>query len=195
VGCYLDFTDLVLSGEGGASLTTVTNGFFLGGAQVVFAANKPNASVSGVTIANNQNYDTGSPLLAVNETGGAYWGAVADLTVAGNVLQPGAPGSSVPAASKSAGGDEGCVDETTGSGASCVLDFSDVLLFPRVPIASYSVAIQGGDIQDGANVPVAAAAAAPPLGVKVWTVASGAPPPKPWRVVVAVDQSTRGNAF
>lgn len=177
-------------------MTTVTDGFFLGGAQIVFAADKPNAKVSGVVIEGNQNFHTGSPLLAVNETGPAYWGAVTDLTVSGTVVQPGAPTRGVPAASKSAGGGvEGCVDDTTGSGASCVVDFSDVLLFPRVPLASYGVAIVGGDIQDGANVPVAAAAAAPPLGVRVWTVASGAPPPKPWRVVVTADQSARGDAF
>lgn len=46
--CYLDYTDLKLAN---AQQITVMDGFFLGGAQVVFAAPKAGSAVQAVTLA------------------------------------------------------------------------------------------------------------------------------------------------
>ena len=50
VGCYLDFTDLVLES---AQFISFTGGFFLGNAQLVFAAQKPADAVLGVSLLAN----------------------------------------------------------------------------------------------------------------------------------------------
>jgi hypothetical protein len=181
--CYLDFTDRKLTN---AQQVTVTDGFFLGGAQVVFAAPKPGSAVQAVTLAGNVWYDTGAPALAVNETLGT-WTSVTDLEVYGST-QSGAPRGVVRASKVYA--------FPAGSPNSVAIDFSDVLLFPHAPIQSSSVALSGGV---GVNaVPSAMTNVAPdagsPLAVTV-TVTGGNGWAGSLVATVTADQSAHSGTF
>ena len=137
VGCYLDFTDLTVIGSGAQQLS-VTDCFFLGDAQLVFSASAPNQTVYGVALSGNVWYDCGQPALASNETKGT-WTAVKDFSMTGTSFC----------------GEEqaktGFVSATRiaslpnipnhGPGAK-VFDFSSILLFPNVPIATATVFCQ-----------------------------------------------------
>jgi hypothetical protein len=124
VGCYLDFTDLKLVGSGAQQLT-VADGFFLGDAQLVFAASAPGQAVYGVSLAGNVWYDCGQPALASNETLGT-WTSVTDFSMVGtsycgkDQTRTGLARATI----------------TTGGADSASVDFSRVLLFPNAPIAS-----------------------------------------------------------
>ena len=121
IGVYMDFTDLVLRN---AQQISVTNGFFLGGAQLVFEAQKANDTVLGVSLLSNVWYDCDGPSLAVNETLGA-WTSVVDLDVVGTAF--------CGYARTKATGLAAATKVVTAGGA---VDFSDVLLFPHAGIAS-----------------------------------------------------------
>lgn len=125
LGCYLDFTDLVMTN---AQQIVVTGGFFLGGAQVKFSAPKPNSVIYGTTISSNVWYDTNSAALAVNETVGT-WTSITDLVIEGNPLQQGQPAFPASKVSKT-------LTQSTSNPTSLAFDFSQSLLFPNVPIAS-----------------------------------------------------------
>jgi hypothetical protein len=124
VGCYLDFTDLKLVGSGAQQLT-VADGFFLGDAQLVFAASAPGQAVYGVSLAGNVWYDCGQPALASNETLGT-WTSVTDFSMVGT--------SYCGKDQTRAGLARATI--TTGGADSASVDFSRVLLFPNAPIAS-----------------------------------------------------------
>ena len=85
-GCYLDFNDLVLEN---AQQVTVSDGFFLGGGQLVFAAPAAGSAIVATTVSGNVWYDTNGAALAVDETAGT-WTSAQDLLVTGST-QPGAP--------------------------------------------------------------------------------------------------------
>jgi hypothetical protein len=129
-GCYLDFTDLVLAV---AQYTSFSGGFFLGNAQLVFAAQKPADAVLGVSLTDSVWYDCSLPSLAVNETQGV-WASVTDLTVSGTAFCSAAPQVGLPAATIIASG---------ALPSPAPIDFSSVLLFPHAGISSASVATSG----------------------------------------------------
>ncbi len=127
-GCYLDFTDLVLEV---AQYISFSGGFFLGNAQLVFAAQRPADAVLGVSISDSVWYDCNVPSFAVNETQGA-WASVTDLTVSGTAFCTASPQVGLPAATLVASGP-----------APPQFDFSGVLLFPHAGIASATVSTSG----------------------------------------------------
>ena len=157
VGCYLDFTDLKLVN---AQQVSVSDGFFLGDAQLVFAAPGPKSSVYGVSILGNIWYDCSLPALAVNETQGT-WTSVKDLTLSGTSFC----GSGQAATGFSAASKTHALDGQ-GGGSAIAFDFSDVLLFPNAPVIDATASVVG----TGAT-PCSAAvvnfAAAPQFGVAV----------------------------
>ena len=167
-GCYLDFTDLVLAV---AQYISFSGGFFLGNAQLVFAAQKPADAVLGVSLANNVWYDCSLPSLAVNETQGA-WTSVRDLDFTGTAFCSAAPQVALPAATLVASG------PLAGPTA---FDFTSVLLFPHVGIASATVSASG------CSGPAAIVSELPSQQLRV-TVASGCN-----RTWVSADQSTRSS--
>jgi len=175
----MDFTDLVLRN---AQQISVTHGFFLGGAQVVFEAQRAGDAVLGVSILSNVWYDCDGPSLAVNETRGAYT-SVTDLDVTGTAFcgYARSKAAGLPAATKTFSG------AAAGAGAVDV-DFSDVLLFPSAGIAWATVSAVGA----GRAPPFVAAlpAAGAPLRVAV-DVGSGAAPGAVY--AVSVDQSNRSS--
>lgn len=132
-GCYLDYTDMILQG-GGAQQTYVGSGFYLGGAQVVFATTAPGQRVFGVSLIGNSWFATGSAPYAVNETKGA-WAGVTDLVISGTNLPQGVPYTGTVATQTSLSlpqGGNGAWSFNFGAGAPAPL------LFPSVPIASAS---------------------------------------------------------
>lgn len=133
-GCYLDFTDLVLTN---AQQLSISNGFFLGGAQILFQAPKAGSTVYGVSIIGNVWYDTGSVAMAVNETVGT-WTSVTDLVVSGTSLQQGQPSTTglVKATQSQVVSHAGWINTIP-----LVFNFSNTLLFPNAPIASSSVQV------------------------------------------------------
>ena len=183
-GVYLDFTDLVLVGNG-ANLVTVANSFFLGGAQVVFETAPKQTSVAAVTLAGNEWYDTGSAALAVNEAAGA-WTSVVDFSSDVPYLA-GQPYAGATAAQR--------VDLPAGQdvGAITALDFSAQLLFPSVPIDSVvHTALSLGPVDVGAYLPPSLALnvtgpAQQAVAVARW---SAHPPLPAQRLLVTVDQSS-----
>lgn len=130
VGVYLDYTDMVVIGNGAQQLV-VEGSYFLGGAQIVFEARKGNTEVSGVALIGNAWAYSGAPF-AVNETAAA-WSSVHDLFISGTATWNGAPEVATAATQ---------VLPLPASGASQTLDFSSQLLFPSVPVDPASVAVQ-----------------------------------------------------
>jgi hypothetical protein len=185
ISCYLDFTDLILAGGNGASQTSVSEGFFLGGGQIVFQATKAGDAVFGVALTNNVWFDTGSAALAVNETL-ASWASVTDLAVIGTTLQQGQPSAGVPVATM----------VTTPAGAWPIIfavDFSSVLLFPSVPIASFTAAVQGPADPAGTTPPTAIGI---PSGLTLKVFAPiGGYPAAGLSLVVTVSQSKSSTTF
>lgn len=85
VGCYLDFVPLVLSG---AALTTVTGGFFLGGAQILFRPDKAAYPVRGIFISGNQFASAGGvpDVVALPPPPGAPgYSGLEDVTIEGSL--------------------------------------------------------------------------------------------------------------
>ena len=126
-------------------------------------------------------YATGSPALAVNETLGT-WTSVDDLEIYGST-QPGARTGFVKAAKTYA---------FPASGPNSVtIDYSDVLLFPHVPIQSASVDLSG--TSSVGAVPSAMTSmtpnAASPLSVTI-TLTGGNSWAGQLSALVTVDQST-----
>ena len=183
IGCYLDFNDLVLAGDG-AQQTSISDGFFLGGGQIQFQARAAGNSVFGVAIVGNVWFDTNSPALAVNESSGT-WTSVTDLTVVGTTLQQGQATTHVPRATI-------ITAAMTGSSSATTVDFSRVLLFPHAPIQSASVTVVGPADGSGAAPPTAIVGALPnsaaPLVVSVYAPAPAAYK-APFQLVVTADQS------
>lgn len=184
IGVYLDFTDLVLVGDG-AQQTSVTNSFFLGGAQIVFETTAKGTAVENVVLTSNTWYDTGSAALAVNETA-APWKSVRDLFTdttcqAGTPCALPAPGRAVALPAVSVASDATPVDFSSGSLQ---------LLFPSVPIDSVDCSATGTLVDAsggttamrcnvaGATVTVERAASAPSTTLT------------PMHVRVLVDQSS-----
>lgn len=131
VGVYLDFTDLKNVGSGAQDLT-VADGFFLGDAQLVFAASAPGQAVYGVALSGNVWYDCSKPALASNETMGTF-SSVTDFSMTGtSFCGNGQTKTGFVRATITTDGD-----------SSKVVDFSSVLLFPNAPIASATVSSMG----------------------------------------------------
>jgi hypothetical protein len=176
VGVYLDYTDMVVIGNGAQQLV-VEGSYFLGGAQIVFEARKGNTEVSGVALIGNAWAYSGAPY-AVNETAAA-WTAVHDLVISGTASWAGAP--EVAAAATQ-------VLPLPASGASQTLDFSSQLLFPSVPVDPASVAVQvlvAGVSKSEAPINVVAGAA----GQSVTVYNAGQTDAR-YSVRVTVDQSS-----
>jgi hypothetical protein len=133
IGAYLDFTDFVLQV---AQQVSFSSGFFLGDAQVVLEAQKPNDSVTGVTFFGNVWYDCDLPAFAVNETLGRFLNVV-DFTVVGTSFCGNAlsKATGLPAAGKSFTWSAPPSPYPT----NVSFDFSDVLLFPSAGIASAQI--------------------------------------------------------
>ena len=131
---YLDFTDFVMTK---AQQISFSGGFFLGGAQAVFAAQRPNDAVLGVSLAGNVWYDCAGPSLAVNESGGAYWGSVTDLDVSGTAFcgYSRTVATGLPTATRVLTNVAGLAGAAT-----VAADFSGALLFPSAGIASVALA-------------------------------------------------------
>jgi len=187
-GVYLDYTDLVLGGASGAQQISVSNAFFLGGAQIVFAAAKAGSSVYGVSLTGNTWYATSAPALAVNETTGT-WTSVTDLVVTGTALQQGESTARLPRATLVVSSPSGAWSPRQ------TVDFSKVLLFPHVPIQSAVVQVAG-------SAPATGSAAPPypivehlpnpstPLAVSVYAPFPGtAPYDAAFDLIVTADQS------
>jgi len=137
IGCYLDYTDLVLTAPTGV---LISSGFFLGGAQLVFAAPSGGGIVDGVVLSSNVWSHTKLPPLAVNETLGA-WRSVTALQESGTALAPGQPRLG-PSASLTV---QGAITPFGASG-SCIVwacDFAGLLLFPHAPIVAVSHTLAG----------------------------------------------------
>ena len=134
ISCAADYTDMVVTGLG-AQQTLVTNGFFLGGAQLVFATSGPSDSVYGMSVIANTWYDSTLPPFAVNETAGK-WASVTDLTVSGSLFQNNVPRNG-PVASRT------ITWPVNGASNTMTLDFSKQLLFPSLGIALATASISG----------------------------------------------------
>jgi hypothetical protein len=170
MGIYMDFTDLVLRN---AQQLSITNGFFLGGAQIVFEAQKARDAVLGVSINSNVWYDCDGPSLAVNETLGAFT-SVTDLDVTGTAFcgYSRTKAAGLPSATKVFSGP-----------FAGLIDFSDVLLFPSAGIAWAT----GSAVGAGAGFQInAIAAAGAPLFVNITAGGSASA-----QFAVTADQSNR----
>ena len=130
IGVYLDFTDLVLTN---AQQISISSGFFLGDAQLVFKAPRAGSSIYGVSILGNEWYDCSNSALASNETLGT-WTSVTDLYVEGTSFCGTGQNPAFSKATK--------VLSSTSVNGKVSVDFSDILLFPNVPIASASVVVK-----------------------------------------------------
>jgi len=170
VGCYLDFTDLKVVGSGAQQLS-VADGFFLGDAQLVFAASAPGQAVYGVSLAGNVWYDCANTALASNETLGT-WTSVTDFSMVGT--------SFCGSGQAKTGFVQAARTAALKGSAAASFDFSGVLLFPNAPIVSASANVVGGGGACIANVDAPAG-----LGVTLETknCAQGA------AATVTVDQS------
>ena len=130
IGCYLDFTDFVMRNP---NFISFSSGFFLGGAQAVFEAQKPGDTVLGVSFYGNIWYDCSGPSFTVNETIGSFT-SVIDVDLDGTAFCGYTK-------SKATG-----LTKATKFGnfsASNLIDFSDVLLFPSAGISSARSASPG----------------------------------------------------
>jgi hypothetical protein len=129
IGCYLDFTDLVLTN---AQQISISNGFFLGDAQLVFKAPHMGSSIYGVSIIGNEWYDCSNSALASNETVGT-WTSITDLYV---------EGTSFCGTSQKAAFSKATKVLSTSVNGKVSVDFSDILLFPNVPIDFATVTVK-----------------------------------------------------
>jgi hypothetical protein len=176
VSAYLDFTDLKLTN---AQQTSVSDCFFLGDAQLVFAAPAPASAVYGVAITDNVWYDCSLPAFAANETLGT-WTSVTDLSITGTSFCGRGQGMTFPAATKAYAAPGAATPPVV------TFDFSDVLLFPNVPIASVTAsAVSATGTACAASVVNGVPKAGAPLAVDV-AVAGGCS----GQVIVSADQST-----
>ena len=132
-GVYLDFTDLVLQ-DAGAQRTTVVDGFFLGGAQLLFRTTSPGGVIEGTALLGNVWRDTQLPPFGVDAVGGGAWASVTDLTVSGTGLQSGQPYVG-PVASMAA--------SAPTHGDEWGFDFAPQLLFPGLPPAVVTWTLSG----------------------------------------------------
>ncbi len=166
-----------------AQQLSVTNGFFLGGAQIIFEAQKAHDTVLGVSILSNVWYDCDGPSLAVNETLGA-WTSVTDFDATGTAFcgYSRTKATGLAAATK-------VYTLPADNTPSAAFDFSDVLLFPSAGIASASVNFMSACNAHVLTVPGAGA----PLQVSVdiAACAPGSAALKGQQLIVSVDQSER----
>jgi hypothetical protein len=133
IGAYLDFTDFVLQV---AQQVTFSSGFFLGDAQVILEAQKPNDAVVGVSFFGNVWYDCDVPAFAVNETLGHFM-KIVDFTVVGTSFcgYSLSKATGLPAAGKTFS----FPTQPAPYLSNVSFDFSDVLLFPSAGIASAQI--------------------------------------------------------
>lgn len=172
MGCYLDFTDLVLRN---AQYISFSGGFFLGNAQVVFEAQAPNDAVQGVSLFGNVWYDCSLPSLSVNETLGV-WASVTDLDLLGTSFCSAAPQVGLPVATLLA---------SEPLPAPTWLDFSSILLFPHAGIASATHTSSGCGSLSGLSS-IASALPTPQLRVLVDSAGCN-------QTRLTVDQSRRSS--
>jgi len=176
VGCYLDFTDLKVVGSGAQQLT-VADAFFLGDAQLVFAASAPNQAVYGVALTSNIWYDCSNAAVVSNETLGT-WTSVTDFSMTG---------TSFCGKDQAKTGFVRASKTLAATGNSASFDFSDVMLFPNVPLVSATATSFGG-----ASAPVSCAAAVSSVSgqaVGTFNAASGAGSCNGFTIIVEADQS------
>ena len=141
-GVYLDYTDLVIIGNGAQQLV-VANSYFLGGAQLVFQATPGNTEVSGVALTGNAWAYSGAPF-AVNETLAA-WTKVHDLEIVGVATWAGAPLQTTKATQ---------LAPLSTAAVNTTLDFAAQLLFPSHRPLTMSLALAALHAP-GAHVPQA----------------------------------------
>jgi hypothetical protein len=180
IGIYMDFTDLVLRNS---QQISVTNGFFLGGAQIIFESQKANDTVLGVSILSNVWYDCSGPSLAVNETGGTFFSNIADLDVIGTSFCGYSKSKAIglPIATK--------VLTTSNPVAGLIsFDFTDVLLFPSAGIASAQVSSINTSSTSFTTIK-SVPSAGEPLTVALYTAGNY----NNAQYIVTVDQSARSS--
>ena len=173
-GCYLDYNDMVLAGSG-AQVTTVLNGFFLGGGTLVFRAPSPASAAQSVVVSGNEWYYSSGPPVAVDETAGK-WTNVSDVVIEGLAINPHQPYTNVWAT------------KTVPAADSVTLDFSSTLLFPHVPLVppSVTVRLMGAT---GSDAPLPVAVPAFPVGHTVTVFAPGTTG-KGYTLTVTASQAT-----
>ena len=179
IGIYMDFTDLVLRN---AQQISVTNGFFLGGAQIIFEAQKARDAVLGVSILSNVWYDCSGPSLAVNETAGT-WTSVTDFDMAGTAFcgYSRSKATGLAAATKT-------FTIPAPNTPTAAFDFSDVLLFPSAGIASATATFMSACTAHVARLP----GPGEPLQLSVLAdCGAGSGTLKGQQLIVSVDQSNR----
>lgn len=173
-GVYLDYTDMVVIGNGAQQLV-VANSYFLGGAQLVFHATPGNTAVSGVALVGNAWAYSTAPF-AVNETLAA-WTSVHDLEIVGTATWNGAPLRTTRATQ---------LAPLSTTEYNTTFDFSSQLLFPSVPIDPASIELQL-HAANAAQIPAFASVAA--AGGAVVDVINSNPNVQSM-ARVSVDQST-----
>ena len=175
-GVYLDYTNLVIIGNGAQQLV-VANSYFLGGAQAVLEATPGNTKVSGVAFIGNAWAYSDAPF-AVNETLAA-WTSVHDFEVVGLASWNGAPLRSTKATQ---------LAPLSTTSANTTFDFSSQLLFPSVPVDPASITLQLHATD--AQTPPAFAAVAAAGGATVAVIYEGAVQSAKAIARVSVDQSS-----
>lgn len=178
-GCYLDYNDLILDvARGGAQETTVADGFFLGGGQLVFKATTPKDTVQSVAVTGNEWGGTGAPPFAVDESAGKIV-SVTDFQVFGSLLSPNQPYA----------GPTATLYAAPQASDTWTFNFTSALLFPSVPIEPSSIDVQliSGSTAAPSSVPAAVASySAPSQVVTVFAPGTGG---NGYSVRVSVSQS------
>jgi len=169
---YLDFVPLVLQG---AAVTTVTGGFFLGGAQIVFLPHPSGYPVRGVFISGNQFFGAGGAPDVVALPGAAPYSSIEDVTIVGAMSDdPATPRRSTTATL------------TLRNATAWVADFSALLVWDAAdaatPIRAVSFSLWDCGAPPGASFASVAGA--------VVTI-SGPPAGVACSATVSVDQSIR----
>ena len=183
VGPYLDFVPLVLKG---AAMTTVTDAFFLGGAQLIFVPHPAGYPVQGVLVSGSQYADSGDApdVVALDDAPPGFTG-LQDVTITGALSDsPAMPRRSTV-----------CTLTQTAAPPPWVFDFSGCLAFnasrPGTAIQTVSAAAVRTDLSGPAFVALADAAEGARVTVRAYPVGAGAALPAHATVTVTVDQSTR----
>ena len=154
---YLDFVPLVLAG---AAITTVTDGFFLGGAQIVFRPHPSGYPVRGVFISGNQFFAAGGAPDVVAAPGAAPYSSIEDVTIVGAMSDdPATPRRSTTAT------------VTVRNATSWAVDFAPLLVWDAAdhPLQAVTHSLWGCTAPPGASFATVAGAlvtvAGPPAGV------------------------------
>lgn len=91
IGCYLDWDDLVITSP---QLTTVVDGFFLGGGRLRIAPKAANTAIDGLYVSGNQWMNYGGSAYDTVVVDGSYGGtigSVRDATIVGSMVPQGTP--------------------------------------------------------------------------------------------------------